>query len=259
MTIVHSDLASLFRLDGEVAVVTGAGAGIGRAVMSMLAAAGASVVAADISFAAARTAAAEVAKAGGKAEPAAVDIGDAEGARTLVRTAMEAFGRIDILVNNAGIYPPGGRLPDLDWGVFERTLAINLAGPLRCMAEAARHMRPGGRIINISSIESLRPSGPGIAPYSATKAALNALTRQGAVDLSPLGLRVNAVLPGLIQTEGTSATPPAFFEAVAGRTPSGRIGQPADIASAVLFLASAASSYVNGHCLVVDGGLTVAG
>jgi NAD(P)-dependent dehydrogenase (short-subunit alcohol dehydrogenase family) len=172
---------------------------------------------------------------------------------------MRAFGRIDVLVNNAGVYRPGGRLPEFDWAVFEQTCAVNLFGALRAMIEAGHRMQPGGRIINVSSMESLRPSGPGIANYSATKAALNALTRQAAVDFAPLGIRVNAILPGLVHTEGTSGATREMFDTVAARAPSRRIGEPADIAGAALFLASAASAYVNGHCLVVDGGMTIAG
>jgi NAD(P)-dependent dehydrogenase (short-subunit alcohol dehydrogenase family) len=225
----------------------------------MLAGAGAAIVAVDLDPAAAASTAARITEAGGRAVPVSADIGREAGAGVAVAAALEAFGRIDVLVNNAGIYPPGARLPDLDWAVFERTYAVNLFGALRCTALAAREMKAGGRIINISSMESLRPSGAGIANYTATKAALNALTRQGAVDLAPLGIRVNAILPGLIRTEGTAGATPAMFDMVAARAPSRRIGEPDDIAAAALFLASTASSYVNGHCLVVDGGVTIAG
>ena len=176
-----------------------------------------------------------------------------------VQAATDKFGRLDILVNNAGIYPPGGQLPDIDMQVHSRTYEVNVFGPLRCTAEAAWRMDPGGRIINMSSMESLRPSGPGLSHYSATKAALNAITRASAVDLAERGIRVNAILPGVVRTEGTSGSPPQLFEMIEARAPSRRVGVPDDIAGAVLFLASRASEYVNGHCLVVDGGMTIAG
>jgi len=251
--------ANLFHLNGDVALVTGAGAGIGRAIAEMLAAAGALVVALDVASAAAEATVARIVANGGRAEAVSLDIGADDGADRAVAATIAAFGKIDVLVNNAGIYPPGARLPDVDWAVFERTCAVNLFGALRCMSAAARAMRPGGRIINISSMESLRPSGPGIAHYSATKAALNAMTRQAAVDLALLGIRANAILPGLIHTQGTAGASQAMFEMVSARAPSRRIGEADDIAGAALFLASAASSYINGHCLVVDGGVTITG
>jgi NAD(P)-dependent dehydrogenase (short-subunit alcohol dehydrogenase family) len=260
MTVpAHDDPAALFHLKGEVAVVTGAGAGIGRAIATTLAAAGMSVVAVDLSPEAAEATAEAITQAGGQAKVVVLDIGSADSGARAVAAAMNEFGQIDVLVNNAGVYRPGGRLPEFDWTIFEQTCAVNLFGPLRGMIEAGRRMQPGGRIINISSMESLRPSGPGIANYSATKAALNALTRQAAVDFAPLGIRVNAILPGLIHTEGTSGATQEMFDMVAARAPSRRIGQPGDVAGAALFLASKASSYINGHCLVVDGGMTIAG
>lgn len=259
MTIDAGAVAALFRLDGETAVVTGAGAGIGRAIAEVLAAAGARVVAADLDLTAAEATVNRIAAAGGTAIAIAADMGTETGPAATMEAAMHEFGRIDILVNNAGIYPPGGQLPDVDWSAHIRTHAVNVFGPLRCTAEAARRMQPGSRIINISSMESLRPSGPGLSHYSTTKAALNAITRASAVDLADKGIRVNAVLPGLIRTEGTSGHPQQFFDMMSARAPSRRVGEPLDIAGAALFLASGASAYVNGHCLVVDGGTTITG
>ena len=246
-------------LAGEVALVTGAGLGLGRAIAETLAKAGAAVVVVDSDGGQAEAAAAAIRTAGGRAVAVAVDVAAPDGAVRACAEAMASFGRIDVLVNNAGIYPPAGVLPDIDFAVHERTYAVNVFGALRFIAEAARVMTAGGRIINVSSMESLRPSAPGLSHYSATKAALNAITRAAAVDLRPHGIRVNAVLPGLIHTEGTSIMPAEGFAIIEQRAPSGRVGVPADVAGPVLFLASALSAYVNGHCLVTDGGITIAG
>lgn len=253
------DAQAAFNLTGETAVVTGAGAGIGRGVALACAAAGAKVVAADLNAEGAEKTAALITQKGGDAVAAAADIADPDGPAQIVETTFGAFGRLDILINNAGIYPRGTLMPEVDWPTLEQTYNVNIFGTIRCTEHAAARMSQGGRIINISSMESLRPSGPGNAYYSSTKAAINALTRQWAVDLAERNIRVNAILPGLIKTEGMHRTPQAFLDHVAARAPSRRIGQPDDIAGAVLFLAAGASSYVNGQCLVVDGGLTIAG
>ena len=257
MTVSSAQVAALFRLDGEVALVTGAGAGIGRAIVETLAAAGAGIVAIERDPALADRVAQAIAASGGQCLAIAADVTDAGAMEASFDQAMARFGRLDILVNNAGIYPPFGRLPDCDWDLYQRTIDVNLHGAMRATTLAARRMVPGGRIINMSSMESLRPSSPATSPYSISKAAMNGLTRAAAVDLAPMGIRVNAVLPGVIRTEGTSALPESMIGAFAARAPSGRIGDPGDIAAAVLFLACPASSYVNGHCLVVDGGTSI--
>ncbi len=259
MSGASSASSALFRLDGDVAIVTGAGAGIGRAIAHMLASAGAAIVAADRDGDAAARTASMAEEIGAAALASTTDVSRAGDCERMIEAAFERFGRIDVLVNNAGIYPPFPRLPDVDWGTFERTLDVNLKAVLRLTCIAARRMQPGGRIINMSSMESIRPSGPSSSHYSITKGAVNAMTRASAVDLAQLGIRVNAILPGVILTEGTSAMPAEAMQQFAQRSPSGRLGQPHDIAAAALFLASKASDYVNGHCLVVDGGTTISG
>jgi len=254
-----SDKSDFLNLAGEVAIVTGAGAGIGRSAALALAAAGAKVVAIDLGGEATEALVSTIRNYGGEAIGLAADIADEMAAVAIVDAAMGKFGRIDILVNNAGIYPPGARLPELDWRLFERTFAVNVFGALRLSCVAANRMSAGGRIINMSSMESLRPSGPSTAHYSSSKAALNGITRACAVDFAPLGIRVNAILPGVVLTEGTAQMPEEFLKAFAARAPSGRVGTPDDVANAVLYLASKASGYVNGHCLVVDGGTTISG
>jgi len=252
------DTESLLRLDDQVAVVTGAGAGLGRAIACMLASAGAAVVVVDMDGAAAEATAGFIGDNGARALPVAADVTDFPSTERVILTTIEHFGQLDILVNNAGIYPTGEPLPQLDSGVFERTFRVNVYGTYQYMSEAVKNMRPGGRIINVSSIVSQRPPGPGVAHYASSKAAINALTRSGAVDFAPLGVRVNALLPGMIPTEGTLGMA-GSFELFAGRTPSGRIGQPEDVARVALFLASPASVFVNGQCLAVDGGFSATG
>ena len=251
--------ANLFRLDGQVAIVTGAGAGIGRGIALMLADAGAQVVAADRDADAAAETAARAQAAGASAIAVTADVSKPEDCEAIIEAAFTRFGRLDVLVNNAGIYPPFPRLPDVDWDAYQRTIDINLTAVLRCTSLAAKRMTPGGRIINMSSMESIRPSGPSSSHYNITKGAVNALTRASAVDLAPLGIRVNAVLPGVILTEGTSGMLSGAMDMFAARAPSGRVGKPEDIAAAALFLACKGSDYVNGHCLVVDGGTTISG
>ncbi|MET0371423.1 MAG: SDR family NAD(P)-dependent oxidoreductase, partial [Sphingobium sp.] len=234
--------------------VTGAGAGIGRAIALLFGAAGAFVVAADRDLAAAEATAAHL-SAG---QALQLDMADADAVRAAIAGVHAARGRIDVLVNNAGVYPMM-ELDQLDAATWARTLGINLLGPSVALQAVAAVMQPGGRIVNISSIDSLRPSAPGLGHYGASKAALNALTRSAAVELGPRGIRVNALLPGVIATEGTSGSPDAHRQPFIDRAVVRRLGTPDDIARAALFLAGPLAAFVHGQQIVVDGGLTING
>ena len=255
MTVVMNDHLAY---TGKIAVVTGAGAGIGRAIALHLAGAGAKIAVLDKDEQLGRQALAAVTQAGGVGRSWSVDVGNGPAVQRIFQEIVETFGRVDILVNNAGIYP-ASTIEELSDELLDKVFAVNLRGALYCLREAARQMQGGGVILNVSSIDSLRPSAPGLGVYGASKAALNALTRSAAVEYGPRGIRVNAILPGVIATEGTTGLPDEARRYFASRTPLGRNGVPDDVAGAVLLLASPLAAFVNGQTLVVDGGLTING
>ena len=247
-------MSDLFRLDGRVALVTGASRGLGFAMAEALAAHGAHVIV-NARDAAAVAAAAE--RIGG--EPLAFDVKD--GSATLAAMAeIEArHGRLDILVNNAGVQH---RVPVTEWtdADFERVVAINLTACFRLAREATRLMLPrrSGRIISTGSVGALL-GRPTIHGYIAAKAGLHGITRSLAAELGPHGITVNALAPGYFATELNTAlvNDEAFSAWVCKRTPLGRWAEPKELGGAVVFLASDAGSYVNGHVLTVDGGMSV--
>jgi len=245
------------KLTGKVAIVTGASKGIGAAIAKSLAAAGASVV---VNYASSKTGAetvvAEIGAAGGKAIAVHGDVSKAADAQAIVDAAIAQFGRLDILVNNSGVYgfSPLESITEED---FHRHFNVNVLGLLLTTQAASKHLGEGSSIINIGSVVT-RITPPGSAVYTGTKGAVDAITGVLSRELGPRKIRVNALNPGMIETEGAHAAGfiGSDFEADAiTKTPLGRIGQPNDIASIAVFLASDDSYWLTGEQLLAGGGM----
>ena len=239
------------RLNGRTALVTGSTSGIGRAIAKALAAEGATVA---VSGRDAGRGAQAVAAIGGDAVFVPADLGTADGARDLAARATDALGgRIDILVNNAGVYP-SGPTADLDDASVDALLGVNIRAPHVLVGALAPAMaaRGEGVIVNLGSWISQIGLGQG-ALYGATKAAVEQMSRSWAAEYGAAGVRVNAVSPGVTITEGNADAGPILDQMVA-RTPAGRVGQPEEIAAAVVFLASDDAAFVHGATFSVDGG-----
>ncbi|HLV81470.1 MAG TPA: 3-oxoacyl-ACP reductase family protein [Chthonomonadaceae bacterium] len=244
------------RLEDKAAVVTGASRGIGAAIARRLAAEGAQVlVNYHRSAEAAEKVVAGIEAAGGRAFAAQADMADLAQIRRLFAAVRDRWGRLDILVNNAGVarFRP---LEEIEADDYERQFAVNVRGVLFATQEAARLMaETGGRIINISS-GAAAAAPPGASVYSASKAAVETLTRVYAAELGPRGITVNAISPGLIQTDMLDAVIPAEArQTMIARTPLRRLGTPEEIADAVAFLASEEARFITGQVLAVSGGL----
>jgi NAD(P)-dependent dehydrogenase (short-subunit alcohol dehydrogenase family) len=245
-----------YDLTGKVAVVTGGSRGIGRAVVLGLAAAGADVVVASRKLDNCEAVAAEVVEMTGRdALAVGCHVGRWEDCDRLVDAVYERFGRCDVLVSNAGMSPLYADLPSVTEELYDKTHAVNAKGPFRLGALFGTRMNEGdgGSIINVSTAGSWRP-GPGDLPYAMAKAALNALTLGLAGAWNPK-VRANTVLPGPFDTDIVKAWAPGAVERVTAMNPMGRIGQPEDMVGVCVFLASDASSYVNGAQILVDGGM----
>lgn len=247
-----------FSLQGKVALVTGASRGLGRAMADALAQSGALVVVNGREAATLQKVVAEITAAGGKAEAAAFDVADEAAQAAALRDIVQRHGRLDIVVANAGIQH---RKPitEFETADFQRIIATNLTAVWTLAREAARVMIPArrGRIIITGSISGYL-ARPTISAYVASKGAVHALTRQLAVELAPHNITVNSIAPGFFGTEmNTALVENAEFSAwVARSTPLGRWGDPKEIGGPAVFLASDEASYVTGHVLTVDGGMT---
>jgi 3-oxoacyl-[acyl-carrier protein] reductase len=249
---------SVQRLAGKVAVVTGASKGIGAAIAKHLAAEGAAVVVNYVSSkVAANNVVTDIAKGGGKAIAVQADMSRKAAIEGFFAEAKRVFGTIDILVNNAGIYE-FAPLENITEEHFHKQFNLNVLGLILATQSAVKLFGPaGGSIINISSVVS-QMGVPQSAVYSGTKGAVDALTRSLAKELGPRKIRVNAINPGMVETEGVHAAGIAGSEMqknVEAQTPLGRIGQPQDIAGAAVFLASPDSAWITGETFVISGGM----
>lgn len=243
-----------FRLDGDVAIVTGAAAGIGRGIAETFAKAGASVVVTDLKKAGADEVARSIVASGGKAIGLECNVTDETHREAVINAALKAFGKITVLVNNAG---GGGPKPfDMPMRDFEWAFDLNVFSLFRLTQLTAPHMQSagGGAVLNISSMAG-ENKNVRMASYGSSKAAVNHLTRNIAFDLGPMGIRVNAIAPGATKTDALmTVLTPEVEQAMLKHTPLGRLGEPQDIANAALFLCSPAAAWISGQILTVSGG-----
>jgi len=246
------------KLSGKVAVVTGASKGIGAAIAKSLAAEGASVV---VNYASSKAGADavvnEITAAGGKAVAVGGDVSKAAEAEGIINGAISNFGKLDILVNNSGVYE-FSPIDDFSEDLYRRIFDVNVLGLLLTTQAAVKHFNgSGGTIINISSaVTSINP--PNSAVYTGTKGAVDSITGVLANELGPKNIRVNAINPGIVETEGTHSAGfvgSDFETQIVGQTPLGRTGQPGDIATVAVFLASDDSAWLTGETIAASGGL----
>jgi len=244
-------------LTGQTAIVTGGGAGIGKAISLALAKEGADVTITDVNLETAQQTVQEIEALGRKSFAAPADVSDSTAVESFINTVVEEFGRIDILVNNAGITRDSLliRMKDADW---ESVLKINLTGTFNCTRAVSKIMmkQRSGRIVNMASVIGLMGNA-GQANYAASKAGVIALTKSAAKELASRGILVNAIAPGFIMTRMTDVLPEQVKNEMLNRIPLSRFGKPEDVANTVLFLVSDAANYITGQVIQVDGGMVM--
>ena len=247
-----------FNFSGKVALVTGGSRGIGRATALLFAQSGAKVVIGDVDPAGEETVE-TIKREGGEATFVRTDVRDEENVKNLIATAVKTYGGLHCAFNNAGVLPPTVTLVEMDESVFDNTLAVDLKGVFLCMKHEIAHMlqNGGGAIVNNASIAGLIAE-PGISAYVAAKHGVVGLSKAAAVEYANQGIRINALAPGLVNTEMTKAwfDDPNMSAYFIANTPIGRVSEPSEIAGMVLFLCSDFASFAVGQTFVIDGGYT---